>query len=340
MVPITRSEADHLAKWGGPELTPLTQLPKDLSLSWLLIPEITPMVNAVGIGKALGMHVATMFYDMIPLKTPEFYDAGTFEWLDVYWRSLASADVTLPISVTVKFDLIEWFLQDQCRVPFTEPCLLSGEIPGVARVTTRHINSSNGAFRLLATGSWEPRKNYPRIIRALAAARKATGKDIRLTIVGRQMHAEYPVLQQEMLNLALQLGGSTVELHDYMSDSEMAHLFRTAQATIFGSWVEGFGLPVLESLWRGLPCICHDGSALAEIAPGGGTIMVDMQNEKKIAEGIAQLAGDCATFDKLSAEAVVRPLRSWDDYATDVLAAIDRAGIMSPLLDYDPFAAA
>jgi glycosyltransferase involved in cell wall biosynthesis len=337
MVIVSRSEADYFAQWGGPTNAPQIALPENLRGEWLLIPEITPMLDAVGIGKSLGMQVAKIFYDMIPLKTPQFYDARALNWLEEYWSTFAAADVVLPISETVKLDLIEWLLKKRRRVPFTQPCLLSGELPNIARVTARSgLRSSEGPFRLLATGSWEPRKNSPRIIRALEAARKTTGQDIRLTIVGRQMHAEYPGLQQEIIGFAAKLGGDVLELHDYLSDPDMSRLFEAAQATIFGSWVEGFGLPVLESLWRGLPCICHNGSALAEIAPGGGTLMVDMEREDKIAEGIARLAIDREFFDRLSAEALVRPLRTWDDYGRDVLAIMERAEILSPLLDYDP----
>jgi glycosyltransferase involved in cell wall biosynthesis len=337
MVPISQSEADHFAKWGGPRIAPAIKLPETLADEWLIIPEITPMLNAVGVGKSLGMHVAKIFYDMIPLKTPEFYEASTFRWLEDYWSTFAAADVVLPISNTVKFDLINWLLERRRRVPFTQPSLLSGELPNIPRVTTRkRARPPERPFRLLATGSWEPRKNYPRMIRAVEAARKSTGQDIRLTIVGRSMDVEYPALQSEIRGLVSRLGGQALELHDYMSDPDMNHLFETTQATIFGSWVEGFGLPVLESLWRGLPCICHNGSALAEIAPGGGTLMVDMENEEAIADAIARLASNEALFERLSGESLVRPLRTWSDYGKDVLDALQRAEIISPLVDYDP----
>ena len=340
MIPISQSEADQLAKWGGPKIIPPSALPQNLNGEWLLIPEITPVLNAVAIGRSLGMRVAQLFYDMIPLKTPEFYDSGTLKWLDEYWATFASADVALPISKTVKYDLVEWLVARQARVPFAQPCLLSGELPDIARVTSRsQIRSSDEPFRLLATGSREPRKNYPRIIRALETARKTTGHDIRLTIVGRSQDIEFPTLQSEIRGLASQLGGNAVELHDYMGDLDMSRLFETAQATIYGSWIEGFGLPVLESLWRGLPCICHNGSALAEIAPGGGTLMVDMENDSEIVDAIVQISSNKALFNRLSSEALVRPLRTWADYSKDVLHAIQRAELMSELLDYDTSAA-
>ncbi len=103
-------------------------------------------------------------------------------------------------------------------------------------------------------------------------------------------------------------------------------LLDSVHATMFGSWEEGFGLPVLESLWRGLPCLCHDGSAMAEVAAGGGVLAVDMLDEAAIARGMARLAGEDGLLERLGREAVERPIRDWDDYAHDVLAALARAG--------------
>ena len=103
-------------------------------------------------------------------------------------------------------------------------------------------------------------------------------------------------------------------------------LFDRSDATVFCSWEEGFGLPVLESLWRGLPCLCHDGSAMAEVAPGGGVLAIDMLDEAAIARGIARLASEAGLMERLRREAVARPIRTWEEYGRDILSAMARAG--------------
>jgi glycosyltransferase involved in cell wall biosynthesis len=113
----------------------------------------------------------------------------------------------------------------------------------------------------------------------------------------------------------------------------MRDVLAGAHATIYGSWVEGFGLPVLESLWQGLPCICHNGSALAEIAPGGGTIMADMLDENEIARAIELVATDPVLCDKLADQAISRPLRTWTDYASDIMQVLRN---VDAILEYDP----
>jgi hypothetical protein len=193
---------------------------------------------------------------------------------------------------------------------------------------------SGQGFRLLAIGTWEPRKNYPRILRAVGKARQESGTDIQITIAGRHARKEFPELHDEIETLARDLGRHVVSLHSQVSDLEMSELTCKSHATIFGSWLEGFGLPVLESLWQGKPCICHEGSALAEIAPGGGTIMVDMLSEDSIAGAIARVASDGAELQRLYREANERPLRTWADYARDVYKAVRNHAPLSGPLDF------
>ena len=84
------------------------------------------------------------------------------------------------------------------------------------------------------------------------AAKKRAGRPIELTIAGRR--ADYDELNAEIEELAVEAGAV---LAGNVSDGELQELHAAAAATVFGSWEEGFGLPVLESLWHGLPCLCH-----------------------------------------------------------------------------------
>ena len=230
----------------------------------------------------------------------------------------------MPISWSVAADLRRYLSDRGLGLPAIVPCPLAGNLPGDSRKRVpREAGSASAPFRLLATGTWEPRKNYPRLLRALVEARRLVpARTIHLTIVGRR--AGYADLDAEISRLAAEAGD--VELHDHISDEELLELFDRSDATVFCSWEEGFGLPVLESLWRGLPCLCHDGSAMAEVAPGGGVLAIDMLDEAAIARAIAQLASDAELMERLRREAVARPIRTWEDYGRDVLSALARAG--------------
>ncbi len=310
LTPLSTEEATHLAQWGGPPSRPPRPLPTDLDGEWLLLPEITvpvmpPGSNVGKLAQNLGMRVAAIFYDLIPLKMASIYPPGTVPIFSQYWDLFSEIDVALPISWSVGADLRRYLSDRGLGLPAIVPCPLAGNLPGDSRKRVpREAGSASAPFRLLATGTWEPRKNYPRLLRALVEARRLVpARTIHLTIVGRR--AGYADLDAEISRLAAEAGH--VELHDHISDEELLELFDRSDATVFCSWEEGFGLPVLESLWRGLPCLCHDGSAMAEVAPGGGVVAIDMLDEAAIARAIAQLASDAELMERLRREAVGRP---------------------------------
>ena len=62
--------------------------------------------------------------------------------------------------------------------------------------------------------------------------------------------------------------------------------YRECLFTVYPSLMEGFGLPILESLWHGKPCVCGGNSARLEVARGGGCLTVDQTSENAIAAGI------------------------------------------------------
>jgi glycosyltransferase involved in cell wall biosynthesis len=325
VAPITAEEAEHFARWSGPYVTS-RPLPDSLAGEWMLLPEITvPMVpsgsHVAKLAHAAGMHVAAIFYDLIPAKMAENYGRRGIEAFNAYWRGLAEADVVLPISWTAAADLQGWLVSEGLRLPAIVPCPLAGDMGGEPRVTRpAPAEDPNDGLKLLAVGTWEPRKNYPRLLRALMNAQKVAGRPIELTIVGRR--AGFDELDAEVRRLAVE---GTVVLHDHVGDEELRELFAAADATIFASWEEGFGLPVLESLWHGRPCLCHDGSAMAELGPGGGVALVDMLDETAITDALVGLANDDERLAQLGEEAVKRPIRRWNEYAEDVLRAMSRA---------------
>ncbi|MDI3305730.1 MAG: glycosyltransferase [Acetobacteraceae bacterium] len=327
MAPISAAEAANLARWNGPEPRPPQPLPEDLSGEWLLLPEITvpvvpPGSNVARLARGLGMRVAAIFYDLIPEKMPEIYPPGALDNMHAYWRTFEAADLALPISWTAAADLGRYLEAQGMRRPAILPCPLAGDVGAAPRAAAGPPTLAEGEpLRLLAVGTWEPRKNYPRLLRALAAAQARSSRPINLVLVGRR--AGFAELDRDVERLATEAG---VDLRDHMSDEELLRLYESSDATVFASWEEGFGLPVLESLWHGRPCLCHAGSAMAELAPGGGLLAVDMLDEAAIAEALVRLANEPGLLERLSAEAVARPIRSWDEYAEDVLLALSRAG--------------
>ena len=103
-----------------------------------------------------------------------------------------------------------------------------------------------------------------------------------------------------------------------VSEQELWAAYRLARFTVFPSLIEGYGLPVAESLASGTPSITSNYGSMAEIAQGGGALLVDPRSVDDIEEKMRQLLTDGDLLERLRTEALGRDLGTWDDYARDV----------------------
>ena len=106
-------------------------------------------------------------------------------------------------------------------------------------------------------------------------------------------------------------------VHD-ASDDQIKELLHRADFTVFPSIEEGFGLPIVESLWHGKPVICDHQRAINEIAKDGGCLQVDVLNVEQLAEAIVTLAKDFDVYRSKCNEIKNRSFNTWDDYASSI----------------------
>ena len=146
---------------------------------------------------------------------------------------------------------------------------------------------------VLAVGTVEPRKNLARVAEA---ARLAA---VELRIAGGEGWGG--------VDAAGRVG--------FVSDDELAALYRGARCLVLASLYEGFGIPVLEAMACGTPVVTSRGGALEETA-GGAAVLVDPLDAGSIAEGIAE-AG--RRRDELRAAGLARAAEfTWDRAADEV----------------------
>ena len=129
------------------------------------------------------------------------------------------------------------------------------------------------------------RKNVLGVISAFAEF-AANHSDYFLLIAGKKgggYFAECEALV-EKLNI-----GDKVQFVGYVTDGQLAALYRKAEALVFPSFIEGFGMPVLEAMSAGLPVITSNTGALAEVADDAA-LLVDPYNPADIARAMAEYA--------------------------------------------------
>ena len=83
--------------------------------------------------------------------------------------------------------------------------------------------------------------------------------------------------------------------------------------------MEGFGLPIAESLLFGKPCVCGGNGALGEVARGGGCLIVDQSSHDALAHGMKSLLLDRQLYARLCQQARMRKFRCWSDYIDKLL---------------------
>jgi hypothetical protein len=102
-----------------------------------------------------------------------------------------------------------------------------------------------------------------------------------------------------------------------VDDATLIELYSKADFTVYPSLIEGFGVPIVESLAFGKPCLCADSGVMAELAADGGCVTANVQSVDALSERIELLIGDSALLGDLSEQARSRPVRTWDEYARD-----------------------
>jgi glycosyltransferase involved in cell wall biosynthesis/GT2 family glycosyltransferase/2-polyprenyl-3-methyl-5-hydroxy-6-metoxy-1,4-benzoquinol methylase len=322
--PLDDERRRHLAKWNGPVYRPPQPLSQHYAGKWLIVPEIIspPQPAAAAViryARARGMKTAFLFYDLIPLKHQARFSREFTDGFVNCWRMMREADVILPISRAAGEDLARFYAQDcgrtagQNHAPII-PCPLPGEFVATPRVRQVRARDGDGAS-LLCVGTIDPRKNQMQLVTAIEQLRQAGQADgLSLTIVGTS-HA-YPELAAELERRIADL--PNVAFLDHVDDATLQELYARCDFTVYASCEEGFGLPVMESLWNGRPCLCHNAGAIAEVAAGGGCYMVDMGDTDALRTAILRLSRDRELYGRLAAEAVNRPIKTWSDYAGEI----------------------
>ena len=174
---------------------------------------------------------------------------------------------------------------------------------------------------LLCVGILEPRKHQEFLLEVCEGL-WGEGLAFTLHLVGRvNPHFGRPIADRVR---ELQRAGRAVRHHDGADDAELAARYASARVTVFPTRAEGCGLPLLESLWRGVPCVCSDLPVLRENADGGGCVPVPVGDLAAWRETLRRALADDAWVAGLAAEAAARRLPTWRDTAAQVAAGLGR----------------
>ncbi len=113
--------------------------------------------------------------------------------------------------------------------------------------------------------------------------------------------------------------GFDLELRRSVGERELLALYQKASFTVYCSLAEGFGLPIVESVVRGVPCITSNRGCMKEIAEQlGGCMLAEPLSEDEISSTIQSLFCDPALLDSLKEHAKGATWTTWSEYAAAI----------------------
>ncbi|MGD9895186.1 MAG: glycosyltransferase family 4 protein [Dehalococcoidia bacterium] len=169
---------------------------------------------------------------------------------------------------------------------------------------------------LLSVGTLEPGKNREMLMRALSLTHRR-GFRLPLVVVGQRGWLDDAGAKGESTDQITYLG--------YVPDEDLPALYTRAEAFLFPSWLEGFGLPPLEAIACGTPVISSCRPAMTEVL-GAAALFADPRNPDEWADSIERLAGDRRLREDLIARGLERAsVFSWERSARETLAVYDAA---------------
>jgi glycosyltransferase involved in cell wall biosynthesis len=148
---------------------------------------------------------------------------------------------------------------------------------------------------ILTVSAKKVHKNLERLVRAMALVAERW-PEAMLVMPGNPTPHE-----QDLRELARELGiAGNVAFPAYVDAADLEGLYALASCFVFASISEGFGIPVLEAMHRGVPVACSNASALPEVA-GDAALYFDPYSVRGIADALGELIGDRVVADRLAA---------------------------------------
>ena len=253
-----------------------------------------------------GALVATVIYDLIPITHTDFVGHRHVKRFRNWLHAAADhTDFFLAISETVKNELRS-HLQESCPNQawtakrfhsFILGADLSVETNGVVRDSTRRAFEAGNTY--LMVGALEQRKNQPFLVDTFETLWKR-GVDVRLCLVGSYTKA-LPEFHQRLTQHA-ELGRRLFYFSN-LNDGELDYCYQNTRALVYPSIVEGFGLPIVETLQHGKPVLASNTPIHREV---GGEFcgFFDLASTEALAEMIAG-------FEKLGHVPGTRPVSEY-----------------------------
>lgn len=229
-------------------------------------------------------------YDLTFIKYPQYTNSIVETYTTKVKQCLEWTDLVLTISESSKQDIIKYLQVDEKKVVVT-PLASRYHTDYFSDIRAEELSKQTSydfsAPYLLFVSTIEPRKNIKAIISAFNYLKEKHKIPHNLVMIGRKGWHYEPIFA------AIEKSPWESQIYhlDYLSDELVALFYAKADAFVYPSHYEGFGLPVLEAMTLGTPVVTSNNSSLPEVA-GDAALLINPNEPMQLAEAILKLISD------------------------------------------------
>lgn len=269
--------------------------------------------NNEGVAVPRDIRQVLIVHDLVPLLFPRNYLLSRMLWATFYRGAIRRAHHIICVSQATRADLIRLLKINPARVSvvyngFTPPLQV---LPRAPRAQILYVASAHS-----------PHKNIGRLL--VAFAESTLRQTHQLRIVGVPHHRTTPKLKAYIREAGLD---GRVHFLSRISNELLELEYASAEMLVYPSLCEGFGLPLLEAMARGVPVCAAQGSAVSEIG-GDAAIYFDPLNPGHIGWTMEKLSNDASLRADLVARGLTRVKEfSWEKSAAQCAAICLKAAV-------------
>ncbi len=236
--------------------------------------------------------LVSTIHDLAPFHVKGKYDPARMFYGRVVVRRLAQRqDRIIAISSNTSADIERFF-----GIPRARQHIILNGIDH-----SRFCPGNNASARMLVGDRWSlrepfflyvsrlehPAKNHLRLIDAFTRFKLETRSPWLLVLGGSDWHGSEAVHTAASLSAV----SSDIRFLGFVDDSDLPNLYRAADAFVYPSLFEGFGLPPVEAMACGCPVICSTRGALKEVV-GDAAAIVDPEDVADLACKLQRVAAE------------------------------------------------
>jgi glycosyltransferase involved in cell wall biosynthesis len=263
-----------------------------------------------------GADISFLSYDCNPLIAPQYWPIQVSEGFINYISLVSYSKRVWSISRTAQDDIKKFSNADLDKISFDFKWLPPFDFPACAHDNPLVRGLEEEEF-ILMVASFVPSKNHLGFLQALQLlqARGLTIPKVYFVGGGSWIAPKIDSKILELSNLGIQ-----VARYEGIENCCLARFYENCTFSILPSFIEGFGLPIVESLSFGKPVVTSDSTSMGELLVLPGTIGFSHEHSPNLEEILEQLISKRELLGTLTAEAleVRSTLGTWEEYAAEL----------------------